>query len=67
MDDLTRLDAVQALIARPCPFDGWRTHHVTQAGDPDRATSVLLPLLTRWAQRRAVDREVDSTARRVAA
>lgn len=34
-----------------------RGHRVTYAGKADRRSTVLLPLLTRWAQYRYVDRD----------
>ncbi len=47
-----RAQLFDALIGPPtCRY------HVTQSGDPARRQTVLLPLLTRWAQVRFVDND----------
>ena len=52
--DPARVQAFEQLLATRDAFDGWRRHRVTQPGDPDRRRTVLLPLLTRWAQQRCL-------------
>lgn len=43
------------LLASPDPSDLiGRGHRITQPGDPQRRSTVLLPLLTRWAVTRQV-------------
>lgn len=54
-------DQLERLLQQPDPPTQRqvRGHHVTYAGDPARYQTVLLPLLVRWAQRRAVAIDYD--------
>ena len=53
--DLVQLHDFLA-TADPAELIG-RGHHVTQAGAANRRSTVLLPLLVRWAQVRFVERD----------
>ena len=52
LPDLHRL-----LLAADPPDMRRRANHVTQPGRADRRSTILLPLLTRWAQHRHVGKD----------
>lgn len=55
-----RFQRLEALLGSPDPPDlAHRGHVITQPGDPKRRQTVLLPLLTRWAQVRYVGKDPD--------
>lgn len=60
--DRARVEAFEAVLRQPFELDFQRGSRLTQPGRPDRYDTTLPALLTRWAQRRRIDRGLDTGA-----
>lgn len=60
--DRIRVARFVQVLAAPFDLDGQRGSRLTQPGRADRYDTVLKPLLVRWAQRRQIDRGLDTGA-----